>query len=92
MNPAFSDLSSEHRAQPVPPEPYGFLADIDATFEWKIFDLTERQRIADVHHHSQADDLGRAVEISEGISHPTKLRTTASNLQVSLVDNALTHC
>jgi len=85
MNPAFSDLSSEHRAQPVPPKPYGFLADIDATFEWKIFALMERQQIADVHHHSQADDLGRTVEISERISHPTELRTTAPDLQVSLV-------
>jgi len=61
------------------------MADIDAALEQKIFDLTERQRIANVHHHSQADDVGRTVEISKQILHPTKLRTTASNLQVSFV-------
>jgi hypothetical protein len=53
------------------------MADIDAAFEQKVFDLTDRQRIADLHYHSQADDLGRTVEISELISHPTKLRITA---------------
>jgi len=67
VEPAFPDLSSEHRAKPVPPEPYGFVADTDTAFEQKIFDLTERQRITDVHHHSQADDLGQTVEISERI-------------------------
>ncbi len=61
------------------------MADIDAAFEQKVFDLTERQRIADLHYHSQADDLGRTVEILELISHPTKLRITASNLRISLV-------
>ena len=84
-NPVLPDLPSEHRAEPVPLEPNGFVADIDDRFEQKIFDLTERQRIADVHHHSQADDLGRTVEISERSSQLTKLRTTTSNLQASWV-------
>jgi len=58
MHPALSDLPSEHRTEPVRLKPTGFVADIDATLEQKTFDLTERQRIADVHHHNQADDLG----------------------------------
>jgi hypothetical protein len=45
----------------------------------------ERQQIADVHHHSEADDVGRTVEISKQILHPTKLQTITSNLKVSLV-------
>jgi hypothetical protein len=43
------------------------VADIDAAFDQKVFNLTERQGIADVHHHRETDDLGRTVEISEGI-------------------------
>ena len=54
----FPDLRSEHRSEPVPPEPNGFVADTDAAFEQKIPDLTERKRIPDVHHHREADDLG----------------------------------
>ena len=46
MNPAFSDLSREHGPEPVPPEPYGLVADIDAAFEQKIFDLTEQSSLA----------------------------------------------
>ena len=33
-----------------------------------------RQRMADVHHHRQADYFGRVVETSEGIFHRTSLR------------------
>ena len=33
------------------------MADIDAALEKKLFELTERQRIADVHHHRETNDL-----------------------------------
>ena len=55
MNPSFSDLGRKHRAEPVPPEPYRLVADIDAAVEKKILDLAQRKRIPDVHHHRQAD-------------------------------------
>jgi hypothetical protein len=42
MNPAFSDLSREHWPELVSPEPNGLVADIDATFEQTVFNLTER--------------------------------------------------
>jgi hypothetical protein len=57
MKPAFFDFPSEHRAKSVPLDPSGFMADIDAALEKKLFELTERQRIADVHHHRETNDL-----------------------------------
>ena len=39
-------------------KPHALMADIDPTLEQKIFDLPQRQRIADVQHHHEADHLG----------------------------------
>jgi hypothetical protein len=61
---------------------------IDTALEQRIFNLTERQRIADVHHHRQADDLGRTVEIAEGILQPPKLWILTSRLKTGCSDNA----
>ena len=33
LNPSFSDLRREYRAEPIPPEPYRLVADINATLE-----------------------------------------------------------
>jgi hypothetical protein len=33
------------------------VANVDAALKQQILDLTERQRIADVRHHRQANDL-----------------------------------
>ncbi len=41
MNPSFPDLRGKHRTEPVPPEPDRLVADIDATFEQQIFDLSQ---------------------------------------------------
>ncbi len=57
MNAPLPDLRGEHRAKPVPPETHGFVADINATLEQQIFDLPQRERITDVHHHREADYL-----------------------------------
>ena len=48
VNAPLADRRGEHRTEPVPPEPHRFVADIDAAFEQQIFDLPQRQRIADV--------------------------------------------
>ena len=89
MNTPLSDFRGEHRTKPVPPEPHCFVADIDAAFEQQIFNLPQRQRIADVHHHREADHLGRAVEITEGITHQRNLRTAAPQLKSIWSDTAL---
>jgi len=81
MNASFPDRGGKHRTEPVPPEPHRLVADIDAPLEQEIFDLSQRQRIADVHHHREADHLGRAVEIAEGIVRRRRLRNLAGRLQ-----------
>jgi hypothetical protein len=41
------------------------------------------------HHHRQADDLGRHLEIAECISHPRRLRGAPHQLKLVSPDNAL---
>ncbi len=45
MNASFPYLSGKHRTEPVPPEPYRLMANIEATLEQNIFYLSKRQRI-----------------------------------------------
>ena len=40
MNPTLPDFCCKQRTKPVPPEPYGLVADVDAPLEEKIFDLS----------------------------------------------------
>ena len=47
-NTAFLDLRGTHWANAVPPGPHGLLADVDATLKEKIFDLSQRQGVADI--------------------------------------------
>jgi len=51
--------------EPVPPETHRLVKDIDAALEMNILYLAQRQRIPDVHHHREANNLGRRAEISE---------------------------
>ncbi len=53
-----SDLGVKHRTKPVPPKPHRLVTNVDAALEQQVFDLAQRQWIADVHHHGEADDLG----------------------------------
>ena len=69
MNPALADLGGKQRTEPVPPVPHGLVADVDATLGQQVLDLTQRQWEANIHHHSEPDDLGRTVEIPEGVLH-----------------------
>ncbi len=55
VDTSLPDIRGEHWTKPVPPEPHGFVANIDATLEQKIFDLAQRERITDVHHHREAN-------------------------------------
>ena len=62
-------------------EPHRLVTDVDATLEQNILDLPRRQRIADVHHHHEADHLGRTVEITEGIAHRPRLGMSPARLK-----------
>jgi hypothetical protein len=64
------------------------MADIDTPLKQEIFDLPQRQRIANVHHHCEADHLRRTVEITERISHPRTLRDAPSVLKKLCSDSA----
>ena len=64
------------------------MADIDAALEQDILDLAQRQRVSNVQHHRQTDDLRRRVEITEGISHPTTLAIALARLKPIWSDKA----
>jgi len=43
------------------------MADFDATFVEQVLDVSKRQREPHVHHDREADDLGRRLEVLEGV-------------------------
>ena len=75
LDPLAADLGGEHWAQPVPPEPHGFMADLDAPLMQEVLNVAQRERVADVEHHCQADDFGAGLEVPEGgvLGHFTRL-------------------
>src|SRR5665811_1408211 len=87
LKASLPDLVGEHRTEAIPPEPYRLVADADAPLEQNILDLSQRQRIADVHHHREADHFRRAVETTEGIAHRRRLRNLARRLKPIYSDN-----
>lgn len=64
------------------------MADLDAAFMQMVLDIAERQREPDVHHHGQANDLGRGLEVPEreALGHPARL----GDRPARLTDFALT--
>ena len=45
LDPLPADLAGEHRAEAVPPEPHGLMADVDAALEQEILDVAQRQGV-----------------------------------------------
>ena len=74
-NTPFSDFRGEQRAEPVPPEPHRFMADLDAALMQEVLDVAQGQREPDIHHDCQADDLRAGLEVAKGAAfcHPPKL-------------------
>ena len=64
------------------------MADVDAAFEQDVLDLTQRQRIANVHHDRNADHLGGTIEAAEQVSHPRRVWITTHRLKSDCSDNA----
>jgi hypothetical protein len=64
------------------------VADVDPALEEQILDLPQRERIADVHHHREADDRRRAVEAAKGIAHRKTLRNAPPRLKPISSDDA----
>ncbi len=88
LNALLPYLSGKDGTEPVPPEPHGFMANVDATLEQNIFTLSKQQWIADVHHNHEADHLGRAIEITDRIAHFRRLRNLVRRLKPIYSDNA----
>jgi hypothetical protein len=61
---------------------------IDAALEQDVFYLAQRKWVPDVHHHREANNLGRRIEITEGISHPRRLENALPCLKPFYSDNA----
>ncbi len=66
LHPPPADVGGEHRSEPVPPEPHRLVTNTDPPLEQQIFNAAQRERVADVHQHDQADHLRRRVEVAEG--------------------------
>ena len=81
MNPTLADLRAKQRTKPVPPVPHGLVADVDATLGQQVFDLSQRQRVADIQHHRAVDSLRRTVEITKRIVHRRRLRDLTFQLK-----------
>ena len=76
VDPAFPNFGGEHRAEPLPPEPDSFVANIDAALMEQVLDVPKRKREPDIEHHREADDLGAGLEVAEGgsFAHLATLR------------------
>jgi hypothetical protein len=85
-----ADLRGARWPEPLPPEPDGFMADVDATLVHHVLDIAERQGKPHVQHHRQADHLRAALEALERITfgHAPTLRSRPARLDRRRSDNA----
>lgn len=67
-------MLSKNRAKPVPPKADRFVTNVDPAFVQNVLDLSQAERISDVIHHRQFDDLGAGFEILERGAAGHKLR------------------
>lgn len=67
------ELGGKERPEPVPPEPYAFMAGVDAAFVQQVLDLAYRKWEPDVEQNCGPDHRRGAVEKAEGIAHPISL-------------------
>lgn len=84
LNAALADFGGEHRTEPVPPESYRFVADVDTPFVQQVLDVPQGKRIPPIHLHCQADDLGAGPEVAKqaGFGHHAKLRDRNARLKI----------
>jgi hypothetical protein len=77
LDPAAPELGGKNGPEPGLPEPHRLMRDVDSALVQKVLDVPQRQRVADIHHHSQADDLRAGVEFAENarVALPIRLAT-----------------
>ena len=64
-DPLLADLGGESWAEPIPPIAHRLMVNIDFAFVEQVLYIPQRKREADIHHHCEADDLGRRLEVAE---------------------------
>jgi len=71
LHPTTTDFGREDGAEPVPPIADRFVRYVDAALVEKILDVPKRERVSNIHHYREADDLGTGLEVSEnaGMTH-----------------------
>ena len=57
------DIASEDRSKLIGPELDALVTHIDNTPVEQVFNVSERKYVSVVHHHSEANDLRRRIEI-----------------------------
>lgn len=65
FDPAIPNLALEHRTEPMPPKPNCFAPDTDAAIMKQIFEILQQDRIPNIQHDRQADNLGARFECLE---------------------------
>ncbi len=67
MHPFPANFFGEEWTKPIPPIANRLMTNIDTALMEQIFDITKRKWKPDIHHHGEADNLGRRFKISERI-------------------------
>ena len=67
------ELLRKQSTKPVPPKPYRLVTHIDPSLVEQVLDLSQRQRIPNVHDDGELDNGRRSLEIAVRISHPKRL-------------------
>ena len=86
-----TDLRREHRAKPVLPEPQGLMSDVDAALMQEVLDVVQLQRVADVRHYRQTNDLRACLEVSkrEVLGHLSRVGRVLPSLKSVCSDKAI---
>ena len=101
----FLDLSGEHRAESVPPDPQRRMADLDAAVTEQILEVTQRQKEPHLHRDRLEDAFGRRLEVPKlatsdhldrlGDRHPPLKKSSSDRVLhhgVALLFRHLTRC
>ena len=85
-----ADFSGKNRAKSIPPAPQSFVADVDPALVQQVLDIAERKWKSNIHHDRQADDLGAAMKVLEGVCfrHQKRLGNRPARLKQIYSDKA----